>query len=123
MGRVPGDQGRDDKYGARSGRDQEARAEEEIETATLDGEADPCEQRDDRSCKGHHRAQHEPELRQGDLRLELVVRDEERQRGAEQAEKEDLSPEPGLEIVSAVLPHVHSFGRTSSADKRSNRDG
>ena len=67
--------------------------------------------------------QHEPELRQGDLRLELVVRDEERQRGAEQAKKEDLSPEPGLEIVSAVLPHVHSFGRTSSADKRCNRDG
>ena len=89
----------------------------------LDGKADPCEQRDDRSCKGHHRAQHEPELRQGDLRLELVVRDEERQRGAEQAEKEDLSPEPGLEIVSAVLPQVHSLGRTSSAEKRCNRDG
>ena len=68
--------------------------------------------------EGHDRLQHEPELRQGDLRLELVVRDEERERGAEQAEEEDLSPEPGLEVVSAVLPHVHSFGRTPSADKR-----
>mgnify|MGYP003693595261 CR=1 FL=1 len=59
------------------------------------------------------RLQHEAELRQGELRLELVVRDEERQRGAEQAEQEDLSPEPGLEVVSAVLPHVHSCRQIS----------
>jgi hypothetical protein len=64
MRRVPGDEGCDYKYGARRCRDQEARAEEEIESATLNGEADPCEQRDDRRRKGHYRAQHQPELRQ-----------------------------------------------------------
>src|SRR5205823_5463268 len=37
-----------------------------------------------------------------------MVGDEERQRGAEQAEQEDLSPQPGLEVVCSVLSADHS---------------
>ena len=95
------------------------RAEQEVEPATLDGEADRLRAARRSPRRGHDRARARAAAVAGRSYVcELVIRDEERQRGAEQAEKEDLSPEPGLVIVSAVLPHVHSFGRTSSADKR-----
>ena len=52
------------------------------------------------------------------LRLEMAVRDEQRQGGAEQADEEDLSSEPGLELVLAVavLPHVQSFRQIAATD-------
>ena len=100
---------RDDREGDdRQGGDQKAGAEEEVEAPTLDRETDAGQEGDDPARKGHHRLQDEAELRQIDLRLEVMVGDEEGERGAEQAEQEDFSPEPGLEVVSAVLSHVHS---------------
>jgi hypothetical protein len=90
------------------GGDQEAGAEEEVETPTLDREANPGQQGDDPAGERHHSLEHEAELGQRELRLELMVGDEEGQRGPEQAKQEDFSPEPGLEVVSAVLSHVHS---------------
>ncbi len=98
--------------------DQEAGAKEKVEATTLDRETDPGQEGDDPGRECHYRLQDEAELRQRELRLEVVVGDEEGERGAEQAEQEDFSPEPGLEVVSAVLSHVHSFGRSQFADKR-----
>ena len=100
--------GRNREGDDRAGGDQKAGAEEEVETPTFDREADPGQERDDPTGERHDGLQHETELRQRELRLELMVGDEERQRGAEQAEQEDLSPQPGLEVVSAVLSHVQS---------------
>jgi hypothetical protein len=91
-----------------NGRDQEAGAEEEVEASALDREPDPREEGDDPAGERHDRLQYEAELRERELRLELMVGDEECKRGAEQAEQEDLPPQPGLEVVSAVLPHLHS---------------
>ncbi len=86
----------------------EARAEEEVEAPALHCEADAGEEGDDGAGERDDRLEDEPELREGDLRLEVAVRDEEGEGRSEQAEEEDLSPEPGLEVVSAVLSHVHS---------------
>ena len=109
---------RDDREGDDGQRgDQKAGTEEEVEATTLDRETDAGQEGDDPAREGHHRLQDEAELRQRELRLEVMVRNEKGERGPEQAEQEDFSPEPGLEVVSAVLSHVHSFGRWQFADK------
>ena len=108
MDRLSVEDGRNRERDDGNGRDQEARAEEEIEASALDREPDSGEEGDDPTGKRHDRLEHEAELRKRELRLELMVRDEECKRGAEQAEQEDLPPQPGLEVVSAVLSHLQS---------------
>ena len=54
------------------------------------------------------RLEHEAEFGERDGGLEVAPYYEERQRGAEEPDEEDLSSEPGLEVVLAVSPHVQS---------------
>ena len=89
-------------------RDEETGAEQEIEPSTLDGVAHAREHGDDSRREGSDRLQDQPEIREVDLRLEVGIRDKQRQRGAEKADEQDLSCQPRLEIVPVVLPHVHS---------------
>src|SRR5439155_23134362 len=96
MNRMVFERGRDGERGDRQRPDQEAATEEEIEPAPLDRVANACEQGDDRAREGHDGLQDQSELGQGELRLEVMTGDEERQGSAEQAEQEDLAPQPGL---------------------------
>jgi hypothetical protein len=88
--------------------DEEPGGQQEVEAAAFDGVPDPCEQRDHAGGERCDRLQHQAQVRQVDLGLEAPVRHEQRQRRPEQRDEEDLSPEPGLEIVLVVVPHVHS---------------
>ena len=67
-------------------------------------------------------SQHEPQLRQvvGVVRS-AGVRDEERQRGAEQPEQQDLSQQPGLEVVTFLCRMSLVVGRCVAADKPRSR--
>ena len=91
----------------RRGGDEEAAREEQVEPATLDGEADPGEDGDDRAGEHHQRVEHEPRLGNGVRGAEAGIRDEERERRAEEPDQEHLAPQPGLERASAVLFHRH----------------
>ena len=111
LGAVDGlsaDHGRDRKREIGESRAEEPGAEEEIEPPTLDSEPDAGEQRHDAGREGDRRLEDEAQLREHPVGVEVPVRQEEGERGAEQAEQEDLAPEECLEDVSAVLLHVQS---------------
>jgi len=106
--------GSDREGEGRQASDDETGTQEEVEPAPFDREADSREQRHDPRRDRDRCLQNEANLRQRPVALEVSVEQEEAKRRPEQAEEEDLAPKKGLEIVSAVLPHVQSCRQTAA---------
>ena len=91
------------------------RAEEEIEAATLDGEADPGEHRDDRRGEGDRRVEHEPELRQLEAVVAARVRHEERQAQAPSRPRSRISPQSQAWIGVSARRAARSLFRQNAS--------
>ena len=107
--RLPAQDRDDRERERRAGGDGEAAREQEVDPLPVDGELRRREHGDDRPCEHHRRLEDEPELWEVVGRPEARVRGEQRDRGAEQAEQQNLAPEERFEGVSVVLPHRHPF--------------
>ena len=107
--RVTAEDGDDRERERRAGGDGEAAREQEVDPLPVDCELRRREHGDDRPGEHHRRLEDEAELWEMVGRPEAGVRGEQRDRGAEQAEQQNLPPEKCLESVSVVLPHRHPF--------------
>jgi hypothetical protein len=108
-----GDRRREAERHRRSGRDEEAQAEQEVEPSPLGCETGSGEQRDETAGQRARRLQNEPEVRQLIARMELRMREEERERRTQEGEEEALAEQPSL-IGIAIAPHLvrcrHEWG-------------
>jgi hypothetical protein len=109
--------GNDLEHERRARSDEEARRENEVEASSFDREPDAGEHRDDAAGERDRRVEHESERRRLPRMAERGVVDEQRQRGSEEPEQEQLAGEPVLVGIAFLAAHVPLIGRPPPADE------
>ena len=105
----------EDERSPRGGR--EAGAEQEVEPAPFDAEPHTGENGDDPAGERDRGVEHEPDLGQEVGVLQLRITEEQRRRGAEQRDEQDLSQQPRAVDVARGPLHVPLIGRHEPADE------